>query len=299
MSDYTSTGNYYQEIFADPEIVDRVYSADTRNMVSDDGGRTFRPVGERDKHVDNHVIWIDPDNTDHLVIGCDGGLYESYDQGQTYDWFQNLPLGQFYRVDVDNATPFYNVYGGTQDNSSVGGPSRTRTRSGGRNADWYLTQGGDGFYSRIDPTDPNIVYAESQHGVLSRFNLATGEEVNIVPMPEPGEPGLRWHWDAPIIISPFAPQRLYFAAQRLFRSDDRGDTWRPVSPDLSRQIDRNKLKMMGRIWGVDAVAKNTSTSLWGSIVTLAESPLKEGLLWVGTDDGLIQVSEDGGQNWRA
>jgi len=299
MSDYTSTGNYYQEIFADPVDVDRVYSADTRNMVSNDGGRTFSPVGERNKHVDNHIIWIDPDNTDHLIIGCDGGLYESYDRGQTYDWFQNLPLGQFYRVEADNAMPFYNVYGGTQDNSSVGGPSRTRTRMGGRNSDWYLTQGGDGFYSRVDPTDPNTVYAESQHGVLSRFNLATGEDVNIVPQAEPGEPGLRWHWDAPLIISPFSHTRLYFAAQRLFRSDDRGDTWTPVSGDLTKQIDRNKLKMMGRVWGVDAVAKNTSTSLYGTIVTVAESPMKEGLLWVGTDDGQLQVSEDGGQNWRA
>jgi photosystem II stability/assembly factor-like uncharacterized protein len=299
MSDFNTTGNYYQELFADPVDVDRVYAMDTRAMVTNDGGRTFQPVGERDKHVDNHVIWIDPGKTDHLIIGCDGGLYESYDGGQTYDWFQNLPLGQFYRVEADNALPFYNVYGGTQDNSSVGGPSRTRTRSGAVNSDWYLTQGGDGFYSRVDPTDPNTVYAESQHGVLSRFNLATGEEVSIVPEAEPGEPGLRWHWDTPLIISPFSHTRLYFAAQRLFRSDDRGETWRPVSPDLTRQIDRNKLKMMGRVWGVDAVAKNTSTSLYGTIVTVAESPLKEGLLWVGTDDGLLQVSEDGGLNWRA
>jgi photosystem II stability/assembly factor-like uncharacterized protein len=299
MSDHNTIGLYYQELFADPVNVNRVYSMDVRTMVTDDGGRTFRAVGERNKHVDNHVVWIDPYDTDHLLIGCDGGLYESYDGGQTYDWFQNLPLGQFYRVDVDNSTPFYRVYGGTQDNSSSGGPSRTRTRQGGVNADWFLTQGGDGFYSRIDPTDPNVVYAESQHGVLSRFNLATGEEVDIRPEAEPGESGLRWHWDAPLIISPHAASRLYFAANRLFRSDDRGNTWQPVSADLTRQLDRNRLEMMGRVWSVDAVAKNASTSLYGSIVTLAESPVREGLLWVGTDDGLIQVSENGGQNWRA
>ncbi len=299
MSDQTTIGLYYQEIVADPVDVDRVYVMDVRNMVSDDGGRTFRPLGEENKHVDNQALWIDPDDTDHLILGCDGGLYETFDGGQTYDWFQNLPLGQFYRVDVDNSEPFYRVYGGTQDNSSAGGPSRTRTRQGGTNGDWFLTQGGDGFYSRIDPTDPNIVYAESQYANLTRFNLATGERVSIVPQEEPGEPGLRWHWDAPLIISPFSPSRLYFAANRLFRSDDRGDSWRPVSRDLTRQIDRNSLKMMGRVWSVDAVAKNTSTSTYGSIVTLAESPLREGLLWVGTDDGLIQVSEDGGANWRA
>ena len=299
MSDHTTIGLFYQEIVADPVNVDRVYSMDVRTMVTDDGGRTFRPVGEQNKHVDNHALWIDPDDTDHLIIGCDGGLYETWDGGQTYDWFQNLPLAQFYKVEVDNSLPFYRVYGGTQDNSSMGGPSRTRTRSGARNSDWFLTQGGDGFQTRVDPTNPDIAYSESQHGVLTRFNLATGERVSIQPDPEPGEPGLRWHWDAPLIISPHNPSRLYFAAQRLFRSDDQGGGWRPVSPDLTRQIDRNGLKLMGRVWSVDAVAKNTSTSLYGSIVTVAESPLKEGLLWVGTDDGLLQVSEDAGQTWRA
>jgi len=299
MSDESTSGNYYSELFADPVNVDRVYSVDTRNMVTDDGGRTFRPVGETNKHVDNHVVWIDPNDTDHLLLGCDGGLYQTWDGGTTYDWFQNLPLGQFYRVEVDNSKPFYRVFGGTQDNSSVGGPSETRTRMGGRNSDWFLTQGGDGFFSRVDPTDPNIVYAESQYAGLSRFNLATGERLSITPIEEPGEPALRWHWDAPIIISPFSPSRIYFAAQRVFRSDDRGESWRPVSPDLTKQIDRNRLPMMGRVLSIDALGKNTSTSVWNSIVSLAESPLKEGLIWAGSDDGMIQVTTDGGANWQA
>ena len=297
-SDHNTIGLYYAEIFADPKNVDRVYSMDVRTMITEDGGRTFRALGERNKHVDNHAVWIDPDDTEHLIIGCDGGLYQTFDRGQTYDYFQNLPLGQFYRVEVDNSMPFYRVYGGTQDNSSVGGPSRTRTVHGITNQEWFFTQGGDGFQTRVDPKDPNIVYSQSQHGGLSRFNLATGEDIDIVPQEEPGEPGLRWHWDAPLVISPFSNTRLYFAANRLFRSDNQGTTWRAVSPDLTRQIDRNRLKLMGRVWSVDAVAKNTSTSLYGSIVTMAESPLKEGLLWVGTDDGLMQVSEDGGQTWR-
>jgi photosystem II stability/assembly factor-like uncharacterized protein len=298
MSDRVTSGLYYQEIEADPVRVDRVYVMDTRNWISDDGGRTFAALGERNKHVDNHAIWIDPDDNNHLILGCDGGLYESFDRGATYDWFQDLPLGQFYRVDVDSTRPFYRVFGGTQDNSSVGGPYRTRTRDGARNADWFLTQGGDGFYSRVDPVDPNIVYAESQHAGLTRFNLATGERVSIRPEGELDE-ALVWHWDAPLIISPHSPSRLYFAANRVFRSDDRGSSWREVSPDLTKQIDRNRLKMMGRVWGVDAVAKNASTSIWGAVVSLAESPLQEGLLFAGTDDGMIQISEDGGDNWRA
>jgi photosystem II stability/assembly factor-like uncharacterized protein len=298
MSDRVTIGLYYQEIEADPVKVDRVYAMDTYNWISDDGGSTFERLGEQNKHVDNQALWIDPDDNNHLILGCDGGLYESFDRGATYDWFQNLPLGQFYRVEVDSTRPFYRVFGGTQDNSSVGGPSRTRTRSGARNSDWFLTQGGDGFYSRVDPTDPNIVYAESQHAGLTRFNLATGERVSIRPEGDLDE-ALVWHWDAPLIISPHSPSRLYFAANRIFRSDDRGSSWRTVSPDLTRQIDRNRLKIMGRVWGVDAVAKNASTSIWGAVVSLAESPLQEGLLFAGTDDGMIQISEDGGDTWRA
>jgi photosystem II stability/assembly factor-like uncharacterized protein len=298
MSDRATSSNYYQEIFADPVNVDRVYVMDVRNWISDDGGRNFRPVGEQNKHVDSHALWIDPNDTDHLLIGCDGGLYESFDGGQTYDWFQNLPLAQFYRLEVDSVRPFYRVFGGTQDNSTMGGPSRTSTRRGADNGDWFLTQGGDGFYSRVDPSDPNIVYSESQYAGLTRFNLATGERVSITPFPEPGAPALRWHWDAPLIISPHSTSRLYFAAQQVFRSDDRGDSWTPVSDDLTAQIDRNRLQLMGRVWSVDAMGKNRSTSTWNSIVTMAESPLQEGLLWVGTDDGLIQVTEDGGQTWR-
>jgi photosystem II stability/assembly factor-like uncharacterized protein len=298
MSNYNTTGLYYSEMFPDPVNVDRVYVVDVRNQVTEDGGRTFRAVGERDKHVDNHVIWIDPDDVDHLLIGCDGGLYESFDRGQTYKWFANLPLGQFYRVDVDNATPFYRVYGGTQDNGSVGGASRTLSPSGISNGDWFVTNGGDGFVSKADPRDPNIIYAESQHGVLQRVNLKTGESVSIVPQPDPGEPGLRWYWDSPFIISPHANTRLYFAAQRVYRSDDRGNSWKPVSADLSRQIDRNRIKLMDRVWSVDAIARNSSSSFFGAVVALAESPIKEGQLWIGTDDGILHVSENGGGSWR-
>ena len=298
MGDTQMGGNYYNRIFADPKNVDRVYATDVNLQVTDDGGKTFHRVGEQLKHVDNHVVTIDPDNTDHLIVGCDGGVYETFDRGGTWRFSANLPVTQYYRVATDNSRPFYRVYGGAQDNFSVGGPSRTRTNNGIRNADWFITSGGDGFGSVIDPVDPNTVYAESQFGALSRFDLRTGEVTGIQPFDSLGE-ALRWNWDSPLFVSPHNHNRIYFAANRLFRSDDRGDSWRAVSPDLSRQIDRNRLKVMDRVWGVDAVAKNVSTTLFGTIFTIAESPIKEGLLFAGTDDGRIQISEDGGAHWRA
>ena len=299
VNDYTSTsGQYYNELIPDPKDVDRVYSMDTWMMVTEDGGKTWRRVGEKYKHVDNHALWIDPADTKHLVAGCDGGLYDSFDRGANWRFFGNLPVTQFYKVCTDDAVPFYNVYGGTQDNNTLGGPSRTLTDHGIMNQDWFVTTGGDGFQSQVDPAEPNIVYSESQYGVLVRYDRKTGEQTDIQPQPGPDNVPLRWNWDSPLIISPHSHTRLYFAANRLFRSDDRGDSWTAVSGDLTRQIDRNKLKMMGRVWSVDALQKNVSTSLYGNIVWVAESPLKEGLLFVGTDDGLIQISEDGGKGWR-
>lgn len=299
MSSYVAGGpQYYNELVPDPKNVDRVYSMDVYMQVTEDGGRTFRNAGEKWKHVDNHALWVDPENTDHLVNGGDGGVYESYDRAATWEYKPNLPITQFYRVAVDNSVPFYYVYGGTQDNTSLGGPSRTTSLHGIPNEDWFVTTTGDGFVSRIDPEDPNIVYAESQHGVMVRYDRRTGEATDIQPQAGKDEPALRWNWDSPFIISPHSHTRLYFAAQRVFRSDDRGSSWKPISADLTRQIDRNTLKVMGRVWPPEAVAKNSSTSFYGNIVSLAESPAKEGLLYVGTDDGLVQVSEDGGQTWR-
>ncbi len=297
-NDYDTTAMYYGEIFADPKDAERIYLPNVFMMVSDDGGRTLRRLGEKSKHVDNHVIWVNPNNTSHIFVGSDGGLYESFDRGATWIFKQNLPVTQFYDVAVDNQMPFYNVYGGTQDNFSVGGPSRTRSASGITNADWFVTQGGDGFRTQVDPTDPNIVYAESQYGGLARFDRRTGERMGIQPQVGRGEDPLRWNWDSPLIISPHKHTRLYFAANKLFKSEDRGDSWTVVSGEVSRMIDRDKLPVMGRVWGPDAVAKHASTSFFGNATALAESPVKEGLIYLGTDDGLIHVTEDGGRNWR-
>src|SRR3954471_8365201 len=296
-ADYNAGAMYYGDIYADPVNVDRVYIPDVIFHVSDDGGKTMRSLGQRFMHVDNHVIWVDPKNTDHMMIGNDGGLYRSYDRAATWMFFTNLPIPQYYDVDVDNAAPFYNVYGGLQDNNSLGGPSRTRSEHGIMNQDWFVTQGGDGFVSRIDPEDSNTVYAELQGGVITRYDKRTGERIGIQPQEEKGGAPARWNWDSPFIISPHSHTRLYFGAQVLYRSDDRGNSWKTVSPDLTRQLDRNALAVMGKVWGPDAVAKNTSTALYGNISAVAESPKKEGLLYVGTDDGVVQVSEDAGAHW--
>ena len=289
---------YYNQIFADPKNPDRVYLDDTMFRVSEDGGKTLRTLGERRKHVDSHVIWIDPDDTDFIMVGCDGGLYESHDRGRLWRFFPNLPVTQFYDVAIDNSKPFSYVYGGTQDNASVGGPSRTKSSAGILSSDWFITVFGDGFTSKVDPEDPNTVYAEWQGGGLVRYDRRTGEHVGIKPQEGKGELGLRWNWDSPLIVSPHSHTRVYFAANRLFRSDNRGDSWRAVSPDLTRALDHNKLPVFGKIMNADAVAKNQSTALYSNISAVAESPKKEGLLYIGTDDGLVQVSDNGGGAWR-
>lgn len=299
MSSYLSgSPQYYQEIYVDPKNPNRVYSMDTYMQVTEDGGATFKPVGEANKHVDNHSLWIDPSNTQNLLAGCDGGIYQSFDRGKTWRFFANLPITQFYRVAVDNDVPFYNVYGGTQDNFSMGGPSRTTSANGITNREWFMTRGGDGFETVVDPTDPDILYAESQYGGLVRYDRRTGETTDIKPRAGANDEPLRWNWNAPVIISPHLHTRLYFAANYLFRSDDRGNTWHKVGGNLTRQLNRNTFEVMDKVWNIDAIDKNRSTSVFGNIVSLCESPLHEGRLYVGTDDGLIQGTVDGGKTWQ-
>lgn len=295
----SNDAQYYNEITVDPSNPDRVYSVDTFSWVTEDGGTTWERLGIERRHVDDHAFWIDPAKTEHIYVGGDGGIYESWDRGQTWRHIRNLPLMQFYRIQPDNALPFYNVYGGTQDASTWGGPSRTTFLHGVANTDWRNVRGGDGFEPQIDPTDPNIVYAQSQHVGLVRYDWRTTERVSIVPQPDSGETEFTWNWATPLIISPHSPQRLYIAAEKLFRSDDRGDSWRVVSPDLTRGIDRNQLPIMDRIWSVDALQKNGGVSRYGAAIGLSESPITEGLIYMGFDDGRISVTEDGGQEWRS
>ena len=304
---------YYGEIFADPSQYDRVYGMDINVFVTEDGGKTVQRAGWG-VHSDNHALVFDPADPQHLIEGNDGGLFESYDHGRTWRHFNNIPVTQFYRVSVDNGLPFYNVYGGTQDNGSQGVPSRTSNRAGIRTSDWMNTGGGDGYQSRADQDDASIVYTCSQQINCVRLDLKTGISTSINPQagrggrggqtpaaPPPGkvdDPKLRSRWDIPFIISPHNHTRLYIAGNRLMRSDDSGASWKLVSPDLTRSIDRDTVPVMGKVWGADAVWKNEFTDEYGTGTALAESPLKEGLLFVGTDDGLVQISEDGAQTWR-
>ena len=298
MSGFNTSGNYYQEIMCDPFNRDKVFAMDTYMHHTEDGGKNFKPTGEHQKHVDNHAIWIDPTNTNHWIAGCDGGIYETYNHAQQWRYYSNLPIIQFYKVATDNDYPFYNIYGGTQDNNSMGGPSETNNVGGIMNEDWFITNGGDGFESACDPTDPNITYAQAQYGFLVRHDKASGEKVYIQPLPQKGEAAYRWNWDSPLLVSPHDHKTLYFAANKVFKTTNRGDDWNVVSPDLTQQIDRNKVKVMGQVWSIDAIMKNASTTIYGNIVALDESPKKKGLLYIGTDDGLIQSSEDDGQTWK-
>ncbi len=301
-NDYMSGGtgpHYYQEIWASPHAPGTIFQADVWMHVTRDGGKTFNEVGEENKHSDNHALAFHPTDPDYLLAGCDGGLYETFDQGATWKFVANLPVTQFYKVAVDDAEPFYNVYGGTQDNSTQGGPSRTDSANGIRNADWFITVFADGHQPATEPGNPDIVYSEWQEGNLVRTDRRTGEIVYIQPQPAEDEPSERFNWDAPILVSPHSPTRLYYASQRVWRSENRGDEWTAISGDLTHSADRLRTPMMDRVWSVDALWDLMAMSKFGTITSLAESPLVQGLLYAGTDDGRIQVSEDGGGSWRA
>jgi photosystem II stability/assembly factor-like uncharacterized protein len=288
---------YMGQIRVDPTNPDRVYFMGVSLQVSTDAGRTFHTTATS-AHSDHHAMWIDPVDPNHLIIGCDGGVYISHDRGRTVDFVPNLPISQYYAIATDMRLPFYYVYGGLQDNSSWGGPSQTRNRQGITNADWIRTTGGDGFYAQIDPVDPNTVYGESQGGDIVRFDVRTGEQKTIKPIPDFGAKPYRWNWSSPMLISPYDHNTIYFGANYLFKSANRGDAWTRLGPDLTRQLNRDSLPVMGKIWPRDAIARHQGTAEYGNISTIDESPLKQGLLYVGTDDGVISVSRDGGATWN-
>jgi len=300
-NDYLSSAtgpHYYQEIFASPHFEGHVYQMDALMRMTQDGGDTFIPQPAENKHGDHHALAFREDDPNYLLIGTDGGVYESFDLGETWRFIKNLPITQYYKVAVDYDEPFYNVYGGTQDNNSQGGPSRTMNMVGIRTSDWFVTLFGDGHQSAVDPNNPDIIYAQWQQGNLTRFDRRTGEQVYIKPQAREGEAPDRFNWDAPILISPHDSKTLYFGTQRVWKSDNYGDSWTPISGDLTRNENRVRQPIMGRTWSYDAPRDLWAMSQFNTITSLSESPLVEGLVYVGTDDGLIQITEDGGANWK-
>ncbi len=301
MSDAVAGGtgpHYYQELFASPHNFDEIYLADNYMQVSFDGGKTFKRMNENEKHVDNHAVAFKENDPNYILVGCDGGLYESFDKTENWKFIDNLPITQFYKIAVDDAEPFYFVYGGTQDNNTQGAPSRTDNIHGIRNSDWFVVLGGDGHQPATEPGNPNVVYAQWQQGHLNRHDRKTGENINIQPQPDLGEKTERFNWDAPILVSPHNPKRLYHASQRVWKSDNRGDSWEPISGDLTKNIERIQTPFYGQQQKWDNAWDIYAMSNYSTITSLSESPKKEGLIYAGTDDGIIQVTEDGGTNWR-
>ncbi len=290
--------HYYQELYASPHAFDRLYLVDVRIQVSNDGGKNFKRLKEEKKHSDNHAIAFRKDEPDYLLVGCDGGVYESFDLAQNWRFVSNLPLTQYYKLAVDDAKPFYTIYGGTQDNGTHAGPIRTDNNQGITNEDWSLILYADGHQPATEPGNPDIVYAEWQEGNLVRIDRTTGEIISIKPQPGPGEDFERFNWDAPILVSPHKNSRIYFASQRVWRSDDRGDSWTAISGDLTRDQERISLPIMGKTQSWDNAWDLNAMSNYNTITSLAESPQLEGLIYVGTDDGFIQVTEDGGNSWH-
>ena len=289
-SDFSNTVRpfYFSRITVDPTNENILIKCAYIPIISTDGGIKFRSMGS--PHADIHAAWFDSKNPNHILLGTDGGVYESYDQGYTFRMWGNIPVGQFYHVSVDNDVPF-NVYGGLQDNGSWYGPSQ---KAGSiRNKDWTLSYYGDGFYSHRHPTNSDIIYSEYQGGNMVRVNKKTGLGKSIKPFPEKGDPELRFNWNAPMVQSPSKPDRIYAGAQFLFMSDDMGESWKKISPDLTTNDPmRQRQKQTGGLSIDNSTAENNTT-----IYAVAESTKEEKLIWVGTDDGLVHVTENQGSTW--
>ena len=300
MSDTVSgaTGpHYYQELVASPHVFDKIYLMDTKVQVSENGGKDFYVMNEIDKHVDNHSLTFKMSDPNYLLIGTDGGVYESFDDTNSWKFVANLPLTQFYKLAVDDAYPFYNIFGGTQDNNTQGGPSRTFKTSGITNSDWFVLLGGDGHQPATEPGNPNIVYAQSQQGNIHRIDRTNGEATFIKPQNDLNEPYERFNWDAPILVSPHDPETIFFGSQRVWVSNNRGDEWKSISGDLTLDQERFELPIMGKIQSWDNPWDVYAMSTYNTITSLSQSPVDEKIIYAGTDDGIIQYTRDFGQNW--
>ncbi len=270
---------YYGQIRIDPQDDQRLYVLSVPVYVSSDGGKTFKSDGAPSVHVDHHALWVNPKNPNHLMLGNDGGFHISYDRANKWDYVFNLPLAQFYAIGVDMQHP-YHVYGGLQDNGSWGGPSKSGGSNVGRE-DWYRVSGGDGFYVQVDPNDHNLIISESQFGAIGRLDRSTGQRVSIRP-PQSGTAPDRYNWNSPILMSFHDPRVIYFGGNKLFKSFNRGDDWLTISPDLTTN---DPAKISGNVPHC-------------TITSIAESRLDKNLLMVGTDDGKLHITRDGGKSWQ-
>ena len=300
-SDAVSGGtgpHYYQEIIASPHYEGTLFFMNNSALISKDHGKTFTRMSRSNQHSDSHALVFKKSDPNYLLIGTDGGLYESFDGTNSWKYVRNLPITQYFKIAVDDAMPFYNVYGGTQDNGSHSGPSRTISSDGIASADWWKTLGADGAQTATEPGNPDISYGEFQQGALWRIDHKTRETVYIQPQAREDDPHERFNWDAPIVVSTHNPKRLYFASQRVWKSEDRGDAWEPISGDLTLNQDRMTFPYYGTSQSWDNAWDLKAMSNYNTITSLAESPKQEGLIYAGTDDGLIQITEDGGANWR-
>lgn len=287
---------YFSQIRIDPNNDQRIWLAGVTMQYSDDGGRTFTGNFARAPHADTHGIWINPKDSNHLVIGNDGGINITYDRGQTWDYANTIPLAQFYEIGVDMSMP-YRICGGLQDNNTWCGPSMSFNPRGITNDDWFTIGGGDGFYAQPDPNDPNTIYAESQDGNLLRRNVKTGESKSIRPREDETEPRYRFQWNSPIVISAFNSNTIYYAGNFVFKSTNRGDGWTKISPDLTTNVDRNTLQIMGKVPDGNTRSRHDGVQQFPTISTISESPINQNVLWAGTDDGNLQVTRDG-VNWK-
>lgn len=287
---------YFSKLQVDPNNDQRLWLAGVAMQYSEDGGRTWTGQFSRAPHADTHGIWINPNDSNHIIQGNDGGINISFDRGRTWDYSNTVPLGTFYEVGADNSLP-YKVCGGLQDNNTWCGPSMTTNPQGISNSDWYVVGGGDGFFAQPDPNDPDIVYGESQDGNLYRRNVRTGESKQIRPREALDEKRFRFQWNSPIVISAYDSNTIYYGGNFLFKSTDRGDNWVKISPDLTTNVDRNTLPIMGKVPDRFTRSRHDGVQQFPAITTVSESPLNKNVIWAGTDDGNLQVSRDG-QTWK-
>jgi photosystem II stability/assembly factor-like uncharacterized protein len=300
MSDVNPRPPYFSQIIIDPNDDQQIWVLGVRVYYSEDGGRTFDRTKIRRIHTDFHALWINPRDSRHMIMGTDGGIHWSWDGGSTWDFVNTIPIGQFYEVSYDMQKP-YRVTGGLQDNGSWIGPSMALYRVfniGITNCDWIEVGGSDGYHTLIDPADPNIVYTETPDGNPWRGDLRTHERVSIRPPHPEGLPHNRFQWDTPLVISAHDPKVIYYASQYLYRSTDRGDSWTRISPDLTTGTEQNSLPTMGRLPDRKMLSRQFGVWNWPCVTVISESPFNPDLLWIGTDDGCLQVTQDRGQTWQ-